>query len=161
MAGSKKSVLFVCLGNICRSTMAEGIFREIVKNNNVEEQWTIDSAGTGDYHIGRGPDKRTMTTLKKHNIKDYQHRARQVKKSDFNQFDYMLVMDDSNLEDVKDLKPGKCTAEIMKLGSFGKNAGFDDDVADPYYSTAEDSFEKVYEQCLKCCNEFFSWTSSK
>ncbi|GFR90755.1 low molecular weight phosphotyrosine protein phosphatase [Elysia marginata] len=79
MAAQKHSVLFVCLGNICRSTMAEGIFQHLIKERGLSASWTIDSAGTGSWHIGSPPDSRTMQVLKKNGIADYNHRGRLVK----------------------------------------------------------------------------------
>ncbi|KAJ5998856.1 Protein-tyrosine phosphatase low molecular weight mammalian [Penicillium sp. IBT 35674x] len=92
------SVLFVCLGNICRSPMAEGVFRNLAESHPAIGE--IDSAGTGAYHSGEPSDSRTMSTLRRHNITNYSHAARKVTKEDFLHFDYLLAMDKSNLRDL-------------------------------------------------------------
>ncbi|KAJ5930409.1 Protein-tyrosine phosphatase low molecular weight mammalian [Penicillium verhagenii] len=96
------SVLFVCLGNICRSPMAEGVFRNVAESHPAIGE--IDSAGTGAYHTLEPPDSRTMSTLRRHNITNYSHAARKVSKDDFLKFDYLLAMDKSNLRDLLDVR---------------------------------------------------------
>ncbi|KAH8423394.1 tyrosine protein phosphatase LTP1 [Aspergillus melleus] len=98
----KVNVLFVCLGNICRSPMAEGVFRNVASSHPLINE--IDSAGTGAYHVLEPPDSRTMSTLRKHGITDYQHAARKVTKEDFLNFDYLLAMDKYNLRDLLDTR---------------------------------------------------------
>ncbi|KAJ5118853.1 Protein-tyrosine phosphatase low molecular weight mammalian [Penicillium atrosanguineum] len=94
------SVLFVCLGNICRSPMAEGVFRNVAEGNSIIGD--IDSAGTGAYHTDEPPDSRTMSTLRRHNITNYTHAARKVNRDDFLKFDYLMAMDKYNLRDLLD-----------------------------------------------------------
>ncbi|OQE29867.1 hypothetical protein PENSTE_c002G06638 [Penicillium steckii] len=96
------SVLFVCLGNICRSPMAEGVFRNVAESNPIIGE--IDSAGTGAYHTDEPPDSRTMSTLRRHGITSYTHAARKVTKDDFLKFDYLLAMDKYNLRDLLDTR---------------------------------------------------------
>ncbi|KAJ5623133.1 Protein-tyrosine phosphataselow molecular weightmammalian [Penicillium lividum] len=96
------SVLFVCLGNICRSPMAEGVFRNLAESDPAIGE--IDSAGTGAYHSLEPPDSRTMSTLRRHNITIYSHAARKITKDDFLKFDYLLAMDKSNLRDLLDVR---------------------------------------------------------
>ena len=98
-------VLFVCLGNICRSPTADGIFRKLVADANLQGQILVDSAGTGGWHIGKGPDSRTVAAAKKRGYDLSQLRARQVSGADFAEFDYVLAMDKSNLMDLQRLKP--------------------------------------------------------
>ncbi|KAL4926873.1 tyrosine protein phosphatase LTP1 [Aspergillus undulatus] len=100
--GQQASVLFVCLGNICRSPMAEGVFRNVASSHPLINN--IDSAGTGAYHAGEPSDSRTMSTLRRHNIRNYHHLARKVTLEDFLNFDYLIAMDKYNLEDLLDLR---------------------------------------------------------
>ncbi|KAL5360259.1 phosphotyrosine protein phosphatase I superfamily [Aspergillus floccosus] len=101
-SGRQVSVLFVCLGNICRSPMAEGVFRNMAASHPLVSE--IDSAGTGAYHTMEPPDSRTMSTLRKHGITNYNHAARKVTKDDFLTFDYLLAMDKYNLRDLLDVR---------------------------------------------------------
>ncbi|KAL4920997.1 phosphotyrosine protein phosphatase I superfamily [Aspergillus aurantiobrunneus] len=100
--GQPVNVLFICLGNICRSPMAEGVFRNIAATHPLIGN--IDSAGTGAYHAGEPSDSRTMSTLRRHNIRNYNHAARKVTLEDFLQFDYLFAMDKYNLEDLLELR---------------------------------------------------------
>lgn len=101
------SILFVCLGNICRSTMAEGTFRHHLSSYTPPstsrfslDLTRIDSCGTGAYHVGSAPDPRTTSTLRSHGITSYRHKARKLRLDDFTEYDYIFVMDESNYEDV-------------------------------------------------------------
>ncbi|KAI5287368.1 hypothetical protein KEM54_006043 [Ascosphaera aggregata] len=164
---SRVSVLFVCLGNICRSTMAEGVFRHLVKTNVAPANITfhIDSAGTAGYHVGDAPDSRTMATLRKHNITNYHHYGRQLRSSDFTQFDYIMAMDMSNLRDILHAKEkamrsssssssSRSKAKVAEVRLFGDFAAQDGSVPekvgagsavpDPYYG-GSDGFETVFQ----------------
>ncbi len=99
-------VLFVCLGNICRSPMAEAVFAHKVRVTGLEGQIEADSAGTGDWHIGHPPHRGTLTLLAKNGI-EYEHKARLITPSDLDDFDYVLTMDDSNLRNVRALGTGR------------------------------------------------------
>ncbi|RYO90573.1 hypothetical protein DL766_007439 [Monosporascus sp. MC13-8B] len=156
----KVSVLFVCLGNICRSTMAEGVFRSLTKDpaspyHDVIDE--VDSCGTGGYHIGEPPDDRTMETLRKHGVTDYQHGARQICKDDFNRFDYIFAMDDSNLENLRRFqqrwKTKNAKVEVKMFGEFSGTRNRAEVVEDPYYY-GRDAFEKAYEQCRRFSANF-------
>ncbi|KAJ5918214.1 Protein-tyrosine phosphatase low molecular weight mammalian, partial [Penicillium verhagenii] len=109
------SVLFVCLGNICRSPMAEGVFRNVAESHPAIGE--IDSAGTGAYHTLEPPDSRTMSTLRRHNITNYSHAARKVSKDDFLKFDYLLAMDKSNLRDLLDVRDSVITSLQRKANA--------------------------------------------
>ena len=96
-------ILFVCLGNICRSPMAEAIFREKVKKEGLADRIKVDSAGTGDWHIGKPPHQGTREILKAKRISDEGLFARQIKASDLNEFDYIIAMDTENVKNIKKL----------------------------------------------------------
>jgi|SRR2546423_372564 len=128
--------------------MAEGVFRFLAGSH--PRLGTVDSAGTGAYHILEPPDYRTMDTLRKHGIYDYDHGARKIQEKDFRTFDYILAMDISNLRDLQrvqkrvDSTGDKSKAKVMLFGEFnGKSKA--EQVGDPYYGE-DDGFEEVYEQ---------------
>ncbi|WP_038031508.1 low molecular weight protein-tyrosine-phosphatase [Thermonema rossianum] len=137
-------VLFVCLGNICRSPMAEGIFKKLLKEEGLENKVMVDSAGTGSWHIGELPDRRTRQTAEKHGIL-LNSRARQIHREDFEIFDYILVADRSNLRDVERLAQGcpHAKSKIMLIRAFDPIAP-QSEVPDPYYGDLSD-FEEVYQ----------------
>lgn len=151
-----KSVLFVCLGNICRSPIAEAVFRKLVTDENVSENWRIDSAATSTYEVGNPPDYRGQNCMKKHGI-HMQHIARQITREDFATFDYILCMDESNLRDLnrKSNQVKNCRAKIELLGSYDPQKQLI--IEDPYYGNDSD-FEVVYQQCLRCCKAFLEKT---
>ncbi|KAL3982507.1 Low molecular weight phosphotyrosine protein phosphatase family protein [Acanthocheilonema viteae] len=154
----KKSVLFVCLGNICRSPMAEGIFLNLIKEKDLVGKWTVDSAAIISFHVGKSPDKRTMTTLANHGITDYKHKVRQVTDADFHEFDYIFGMDDENIEDLENLRGNiKSKATVEYLGKYDLEG--DLVIPDPFYSRGMQMFERVYEQCLRCCQAFLEKNS--
>lgn len=134
-------VLFVCLGNICRSPMAEGVFQDMVDKAGLGDQISVDSAGTGDWHVGQQAHAGTRKVLKQHNI-DYQGRARQFIARDLSQFDYVLAMDSSNLSNIKRLN-STGNAEIQMFLHYAKAANLTDEinVPDPYYTGG---FDVVY-----------------
>ena len=136
-------VLFVCLGNICRSPLAEAIFNAKIKDVNLAASFKSDSAGTSDFHIGELPDERTILIAKKYNLQ-INHRGRQVNRTDFRDFDYILAMDDNNLRNLNNLKVryGFEDKEIYLMRDFVP--GWEGlSVPDPYYG-GEEGFEEIY-----------------
>jgi protein-tyrosine phosphatase len=133
-------VLFVCMGNICRSPMAEGVFRHLVSKAGLTEQISIDSAGTSAYHVGQKAHRGTLAVLAKHDI-PYDGRARHFIPEDFAHFDYILAMDKDNLNDILRQKRGESSAVVKLFLDYSK--GFkESEVPDPYY---DGRFEYVYE----------------
>ena len=139
---SDTSVLFVCLGNICRSPTAHGVFQKLVNDQGLSERITIDSAGTGDWHIGRPPDKRAQATAIARGLDMSHLRARQVTRQDFDLFDYILAMDNQNLADLQRMRSADFAGYLGLFLSFGDSRL--KEVPDPYYS-GEQGFEEVFD----------------
>ncbi|MDM1707945.1 low molecular weight protein-tyrosine-phosphatase [Thiopseudomonas alkaliphila] len=133
-------VLFVCLGNICRSPTAEGMFRHALAQAQLTEQITVDSAGTADWHTGKAPDPRSQAVALARGIDISALQARQVSAEDFHHFDLILAMDQSNLEHLKQIQPAAAKAELdLYLQRYQLPLS---EVPDPYYGGAE-GFEQV------------------
>uniref|UniRef100_A0A9L0RIJ8 Low molecular weight phosphotyrosine protein phosphatase n=2 Tax=Equus caballus TaxID=9796 RepID=A0A9L0RIJ8_HORSE len=139
-------------GNICRSPIAEAVFRKLVTDQNISDNWVIDSGAVSDWNVGRAPDPRAVSCLRNHGI-NTAHKARQVTKEDFATFDYILCMDESNLRDLnrKSNQVKNCKAKIELLGSYDPQKQLI--IEDPYYGNDSD-FETVYQQCMRCCRAF-------
>lgn len=140
------SVLFICLGNICRSPMAEAIFRQQVSDVGLGETIGVDSAGTGDWHVGNAPHRGTLTVLRQNGINGGELRARQLGPIDLDAFDYLIVMDESNQSDVEYLarrSGGADSAVIARLLDYADPSVTQGelDVPDPYFSGG---FDHVY-----------------
>jgi protein-tyrosine phosphatase len=144
-------ILMVCLGNICRSPLAHGIMDNLVKENGLD--WQVDSAGTGNWHVGEGPDKRSVRTALNHGIDISNQVCRQFRRHDFSEFDLILVMDKYNLSDVMAMAPGEQSAAKVKL-LLG-----DKEVPDPYYDDSQ--FEPVFAMIEKGCREIVKKALSK
>jgi protein-tyrosine phosphatase len=135
------SILFVCLGNICRSPLAEGVFAETARTAGRAGDFRLDSAGTGAWHAGSPPDRRSVEIAARHGIDITSQRARQVEPDDFSRFDLILGMDRSNVMDLHARAPDAAAARIHLFLSYA--GGMERDVPDPYYGGA-DGFENVY-----------------
>jgi protein-tyrosine phosphatase len=147
------NVVFVCLGNICRSPMAEAIFRQKVNDANLAEQIKIDSAGTGDWHIGDLPHEGTRNILDQRQISYEQIRARQIIKADLQHFDYIIAMDAKNIGVLHKLAGQESTGLISRLLDFIPN--FDvADVPDPYFTG---NFDEVYDMVNEACDHLLSY----
>ncbi|MEW6563726.1 MAG: low molecular weight protein-tyrosine-phosphatase [Pseudomonadota bacterium] len=137
----KVKVLFVCMGNICRSPTAEAVFRQRVEAAGLDERIVIDSAGTHDYHIGEAPDPRTQRAAQQRGYDMSGLRGRQVSSVDFELFDYVLAMDHSNLSILKRLRPHGAESHLGLFLEFADRHR-EREVPDPYYGGA-DGFERV------------------
>jgi protein-tyrosine phosphatase len=131
-------VLFVCLGNICRSPMAEGVFQHLVNQAGLEDKIETDSAGTGHWHLGEAPHHGTRRILQSNSI-SYDHRARLIRREDLETFDYILTMDEMNWRDVQELGGGR--AKVARFMSYAPHTGVAE-VPDPYYTG---NFSEVYQ----------------
>ncbi len=133
-------ILMVCLGNICRSPLAEGILASKLP----KDYFVVDSAGTGSWHIGNPPDSRSIATAKKHNIDISRQKGRQISKNDFEQFDYIYVMDNANYDDVIQLTDNQEHHQKVKIILNELYPEENVDVPDPYYGMPN-GFEMVYQ----------------
>jgi protein-tyrosine phosphatase len=139
----KIKILFVCMGNICRSPTAEGVFRHLVQERNLHSKFEIDSAGTHAYHIGNAPDARSAQTAKQNGVSLTGQKARQVHESDFYYYDYIIAMDADN----RDILLSNCPAEFQHKISLLLG---DKSVPDPYY---ENNFELVFDLVYNACEK--------
>jgi protein-tyrosine phosphatase len=145
----RTSVLFVCLGNICRSPLAEGIFEHLVAEAGLEERFEIDSAGTGSWHVGERPDARAAMVASQHGV-ELESRARQLTDDDLHRFDYVIAMDRENLRNIERMADATGSdANVHLLREFD-HSGDGDEVPDPYYGGSS-GFETVYEMLLRSC----------
>jgi protein-tyrosine phosphatase len=138
---SSVSVLFVCMGNICRSPTAEAVFRHYVESAGLSDQIVIDSAGTHDYHIGDRPDTRTQRAAQQRGYDMSGLRGRQVSTDDFTKFDYVLAMDNANLANLQRMVPPHCEVRPQLFLQYARHHT-EREVPDPYYGGA-DGFERV------------------
>lgn len=152
-----RRILFVCLGNICRSPAAEGVMRAIVEKTEgrgARTRFVIDSAGTGDYHIGDLPDRRMRIHARRRGY-NLTHRARQVSEADFDRFDLIVGMDASNLRNLRSLSPTpEAEKKIVPMADFFRIATRYDYVPDPYYEGAE-GFELVLDLLEDGCRNLY------
>jgi len=153
-------VCFVCLGNICRSPLAQGVFEKCVLDEGLEDQIRVASAGTGNWHIGSPPDERMQETANKHGLQ-LNSRGQQFQSADFNDFDLILAMDDSNLILLEQLCPDPVKAENLKLfRSFDPENNGDLNVPDPYYGGGK-GFEIVYDIVNRTCPKILEFLKAR
>jgi len=144
-------LLFVCLGNICRSPAAENIMNYLIEQNNLSEHIICDSAGTAGYHIGSPPDRRMATAASSKLGIKLRGQARQFKKSDFENFDLIVAMDRENYQDILFLDPAKQYRDKVRLMCDFCSQPTTQEVPDPYYGGPE-GFNRVIELLLDSCN---------
>lgn len=141
------NVLFVCLGNICRSPMAEALFRDMLVKENLTDQIIVDSAATSSWHVGDPPHKGTLTILKKYNVSTKGLVGRQMKQDDFEDFDYIVGMDTSNVKNIYQLTGKPNHPKIIRLLDLTEHKK---DVPDPYYTG---NFQETYDLVSQGCRE--------
>jgi protein-tyrosine phosphatase len=144
----KQNVLFVCMGNICRSPTAQGIFENKVGQEGISDQFHIDSAGTHSYHTGNLPDARSTTTALKNGIDLTSQRSRPIDQQDFENFDYIVAMDSSNYAGLCAAAPEQYRSKVVMMMSYATNYS-GDEVPDPYYG--DDGFEIVFQMLDDAC----------
>lgn len=149
--GGLRKVLFVCLGNICRSPLAQAVFLSMVDTR--DESWVVDSAGINGYHDGELADARARAVAHNHGLR-ITHRSRQIVESDFSDFDLIVCMDMANRRALQRIRPAGATARVALLRLWDSS---DDsrEVPDPYYGTERD-FEDVYAMCERSCQSLYN-----
>lgn len=152
----QKQILFVCLGNICRSPLAEAIFKRQIAERGLENKYSADSCGTSNFHIGDRPDPRTIRNARQHEV-EINHIGRQISVHDFSDFDLILAMDHSNFQYASDLsgKVSQPKAELKLIRSFDPDAFGLQDVPDPWYGS-EQGFEEVFQMLWRSCEELIN-----
>lgn len=148
-------VLFVCHGNICRSPMCESVFTHIVKENHLAPQFLIDSSATSREEIGNPPHRGTVKKLKEMNIPLVPHRAKQMTKSDYANYDYLIGMDSWNRTNMLRILGGDPEGKVHLLLDF---SGRPRDIADPWYTG---NFDETYEDIVEGCQVFLSYLKEK
>ncbi len=150
MPSKPTRVLFVCMGNICRSPLAEGVFLSLIRSRGLEKGYAVDSAGTGGWHAGESPDVRSIDVARRNRVTLEGH-ARQVRAADFDDFDWVIAMDRQNLRDLRPFAPpprGRAT-RIHLLREFDPDPG-NQEVPDPSYG-GPDGFDDVYAMVQRSC----------
>ena len=151
-------VLMICLGNICRSPTAQGVLSSLIINKNLESTITVDSAGTGSWHIGKTPDARSTLAASARGYDISKLTARRIEEADFAEFDYLLAMDKSNLYDLNRLCPEKYTHKLELLLNFESSGRIS--VPDPYYGGSS-GFEVVLDLIEDACKGYLDYIISK
>ena len=151
----KIKILFVCLGNICRSPAAEGVMKSIVRENKDADRFELDSAGTGNYHIGELPDQRMRIHARQRGY-DLTHRCRQVRESDFDNYDLIVAMDESNKRNLKVMAPTpEAEQKIVMMADYVDSSFHYDHIPDPYYEGAQ-GFELVLDLLENACLNLYA-----
>jgi len=145
-------ILMVCLGNICRSPLAEGIMRQKIKENELD--WTVDSAGTGSWHVGSPPDARSVRVAINHDLDISKQRGRQFSVDDFDRFDQIFAMDSENFQNIVRLAPDQEAIDKVQLIMNSHTPGMNQSVPDPYWD--DNGFEKVYQMLDKACDGYIN-----
>jgi protein-tyrosine phosphatase len=146
-------IIFVCLGNICRSPLAEGVFRQLVEERGLQKNFLIDSAGTASYHVGEAPDKHARNAAKAYGFSIDQLKGRQFTTADLLQWDYIIAMDQSNHLNLQKLGPAK--GELLLMREFDEeNAGAD--VPDPW-SQGQAAFHETYRILRRSCEKLLDY----
>ena len=135
-------VLFVCMGNICRSPTAHGVFRDLVQAEGLADAITIDSAGTHNYHAGNPPDTRSQATARQQGVDLSDLRARRFVSTDFVDFDYVIGMDHGNIADMRAIRPPEAGARLQLMLEYSRKYA-QDEVPDPYFG--DDGFDQVFD----------------
>lgn len=148
-------ILFVCHGNICRSTMAESVLTHLVNKRGLADCFEINSAATSREEIGNPPHYGTVNKLKRVGIPVVPHRATQMTKKDYEYYDYLIGMDSANIRNMNRIAGGDSQGKIYKLPSF---AGFSKDIADPWYTG---NFDETYDDVLEGCEAFLDYLVKK
>ncbi|MBR4344279.1 MAG: low molecular weight phosphotyrosine protein phosphatase [Lachnospiraceae bacterium] len=148
-------VLFICHGNICRSTMAESVFTYMVKERGLERQFFIDSAATSTEEIGNRPHYGTVSKLRAEGIPLVPHRARQMTRRDYDEFDYIIGMDSANIRNMGRICGGDTKGKFYRMLEF---VGSMNDVADPWYT---DDFDATYRDITNGLNGFFEFLKER
>lgn len=152
-----KSVLFVCLGNICRSPLAEAALRH--ECSGAEISVIIDSAGTGEWHVGQPPDERAQAAAARNGVDIGHLRARQVTASDFRDFNHIIALDNQNLRDLEAIRPVMAKAELSLL--FDHVAGrAGEDVTDPYYG-GDEGFDQTWAEVTAAAKTIRKWLEGR
>ncbi|MDH3224217.1 MAG: low molecular weight phosphotyrosine protein phosphatase [Gemmatimonadota bacterium] len=153
------SVLFVCLGNICRSPLAEGVFQALAMESDLADRFRVDSAGTGAYHVGEAPDPRSVAVAREHGVQ-LTGLARQVTPRDLTIFDWVVAMDESNRRSLRGLEgPAGGNRRVVLLRDFDPESP-GADVPDPYYGGV-DGFERVFQIVDRSCRNFLDEISGQ
>ncbi len=152
-------VLFVCMGNICRSPTAHGVFEHIVQQASLVKRIEIDSAGTHAYHVGEQPDKRAQASALNRGFDLSSQRARRVQKADFDYYDYVIAMDNDNLANLLEICPRALSNKVSLFLSYSNNID-EDEVPDPYYGGPK-GFERVLDMVESAADGLLSEIKEK